>query len=136
MNLLEKAAAKPRALTHRELAELLAWPDARELFAAAYEVKCREIGRRVSFRGLVEFGNVCEKDCYYCGIRKGNAKVRRYRMSADEIVRAAEWSYKAGYGSLVLQSGELTGERETAFVEDVLRRIHAIAGDEIGRAHV
>ena len=132
MNLLEKAAAKPRALTHRELVELLAWPDAKELFATAYEVKCREIGRRVSFRGLVEFGNVCEKDCYYCGIRKGNAKVRRYRMSADEIVRAAEWSYKAGYGSLVLQSGELTGEREAAFVEDVLRRIHALAGDEFG----
>ena len=132
MNLLERAAAKPRALTHRELAEVLAWPDAKELFAAAYEVKCREIGRRVSFRGLVEFGNVCEKDCYYCGIRKSNAKVRRYRMSADEIVRAAEWSYKAGYGNLVLQSGELTGEREAAFVEDVLRRIHAFAGDEFG----
>lgn len=132
MNLLEKAAAKPQALTHRELAELLAWPDAKELFAAAYEVKCREIGRRVSFRGLVEFGNVCEKDCYYCGIRKSNAKVRRYRMDADEIVRAAEWTCKAGYGSLVLQSGELTGEREVAFVEGVLRRIHSFAGDEFG----
>ena len=57
---LEKAAAHARALTRPELAELLAWPDAKELFAAAYAVKCREVGRVVSFRGLVEFGNLCE----------------------------------------------------------------------------
>ena len=131
-SLLEKAAERPRALTHRELAELLAWPDADALFAAAYAVKCREIGRVVSFRGLVEFGNACEKDCLYCGIRRSNGKVRRYRLDADEIVREAEWALKAGYGSVVLQSGELAGEANAAFVEGVLRRIHAMAGDDFG----
>ena len=129
---LEKAAAHARALTRPELAELLAWPDAKELFAAAYAVKCREVGRVVSFRGLVEFGNLCEKDCYYCGIRKSNGNVRRYRMDADEILREAEWAFQVGYGSLVLQSGELTGEASVAFVEDLLRRIHAFGGDEFG----
>ncbi len=132
MSLLGRAAVAPRALSHRELVELLTWPDAEELFSAAYAVKCREIGRVVSFRGLVEFGNVCEKNCYYCGIRKGNGKVHRYRMEADEIVREAELAFKAGYGSLVLQSGELTGEANAVFVEDVLRRIHAFCGDEFG----
>jgi len=131
-DLLGRAAARPRALTHRELADLLAWPDAEALFKAAYDVKCRTVGRRVAFRGLVEFGNVCEKNCYYCGIRRDNGNVRRYRMDADEIVRAAVWAYKAGYGSAVLQSGELTGEANAAFVEDVLRRIHAAAGDGFG----
>ncbi|MBR6588272.1 MAG: [Kiritimatiellae bacterium] len=67
-SLLDKASSAPRALTHRELVELLTWPEADALFAAAYEVKRRDIGRAVSFRGLVEFGNMCEKDCYYCGI--------------------------------------------------------------------
>ena len=131
-SLLDKAAAQPHALTHRDLAELLAWPDAGALFNAAYAVKSRSVGRRVAFRGLVEFGNVCEKDCYYCGIRKGNGKTRRFRMTADEIVRAAEWAGEAGYGSVVLQSGELSGEANAAFVEDVLRRIHAAAGDAFG----
>lgn len=131
-SLLDRAAAAPCALTHGELVELLSWPDAEELFSAAYDVKCREIGRVVSFRGLVEFGNVCEKNCFYCGIRKGNEKVHRYRMEADEIVREAELAFKTGYGSLVLQSGELTGEANAAFVEDVLRRIHAFGGDEFG----
>ena len=58
MSLLNKAAVVPRALTHRELVELLTWPDADALFAAAYEVKCREIGRFVSFRGLVDFSSL------------------------------------------------------------------------------
>ena len=71
----------PRALTHGELVEVLTWPDADALFAAAYAVKCREIGKFVSFRGLIEFGNICEKDCYYCGIRKSNGNVHRYRMA-------------------------------------------------------
>ena len=35
-SLLDKAAAAPRALTHRELVEVLTWPDADALFAAAY----------------------------------------------------------------------------------------------------
>ena len=131
-SLLEKASARSRALSRKELAKLLSWPDAQELFAAAYEVKVRETGRKVSFRGLVECGNVCEKNCLYCGIRRDNAKVRRYQMDADEILREAEWAFKAGYGSLVVQSGEITGEKHTAFIEHVLRRIHEFAGDAFG----
>ena len=130
--LLEKASARPKALSHAELVALLTSADAQALFSAAYAVKVREVGRVVSFRGLVECGNVCEKNCYYCGIRKGNDKVHRYRMSAEEILREAKWSYEAGYGSLVLQSGELTGEAYTAFIEDILRRIHAFAGEAFG----
>lgn len=132
MNLLDRAAATPRTLAHRELVELLTWPDAQELYAAAYSVKVREIGKRVSIRALVECGNVCEKDCLYCGIRKGNGKVHRYVMDADEIVREAEWAFRAGYGNLVMQSGEQTGERHTETVEAVLRRIHGFGGEEFG----
>ena len=59
--ILEKASAKARALTRGELAALIDWPDLDALFKAAYAVKLREIGPRVSLRGLIEFGNVCEK---------------------------------------------------------------------------
>ena len=53
-------------------------------------------------------------------------------MDADEILREAEWAFKAGYGSLVLQSGEQTGEAHTAFIEEVLKRIHAFGGESFG----
>ena len=130
--LLQRAVAAPRTLSRQELAKLLEWPDSQELFAAAYEVKSREIGRRVSLRGLVECGNVCAKNCLYCGIRRGNSNVRRYRMDADEIVSRAGSAFKAGYGNLVLQSGEIESEENTAFVENVLRRLRAMFGDGFG----
>ena len=39
--LLTKAVADSRVLSREELVRLLEWPDAQELFAAAYEVKRR-----------------------------------------------------------------------------------------------
>ena len=124
--LLARAAERPYALTHHELVRLLACEtpdDCQALFAAAYAVKVRVCGRRVSIRGLVEAGNVCAKDCSYCGIRRSNAQVARYQLSADEIVRLAETAKALDYGSLVIQSGELESDAHTAFVEDVLRRL-------------
>ncbi len=104
----------------------------RELCGAAYSVKARESGRRVSVRALVECGNVCEKDCLYCGIRRGNGSVRRYEMDGDEVVREARLAFESGFGSLVLQSGELTGEAHASRIEGVLRRIRSFGGDAFG----
>ena len=106
--------------------------DARELMAAAYRQKCSLQGRTVALRGLVECSNVCAKNCLYCGIRRGNAKVRRYRMSADEIVEAASWAAENGYGSVVLQAGEIQSEENALFYEQILGRLHARFGESLG----
>ncbi len=95
----------------------------RELHARAYAVKSEVVGRRVSMRGLIEAGNVCAKDCRYCGIRKSNAKVARYRLSKEEIVSCARFAAESGYGSVVIQSGEIEGEAHARFIEEVLRAI-------------
>ena len=76
-------------MTTDEILALLRTDRPDDLFAAAYAEKCTRVGKRVSLRGLIEFSNVCGKNCYYCGIRAGNAKVARYRLSEDEIVAAA-----------------------------------------------
>ena len=125
-DLLARAMERPRALARPDLAALLATEDEAELqalFDAAYALKVKYCGKRVAMRGLVEAGNVCAKDCLYCGIRRSNANVARYRLSADEIVRLAELDARQGYASLVIQSGEIESEEHTRFVEDVLRRI-------------
>ena len=83
-------------------------------------------------RGLVEFSNICSKNCLYCGIRRGNAGVVRYRMDEGEIFAAVEWAAENRYGSVVLQSGELAAEENTSFVERVLSRIHDRFGDTLG----
>ena len=125
-DLLTRAAERPRTLARPELAALLAVESEaglQALFDAAYAQKVRYCGKRVAMRGIVEAGNVCAKDCYYCGIRKSNANVSRYQLSADEIVRLAELDAKQDYASLVIQSGEIESEAHTRFIEDVLRRI-------------
>ena len=125
-SIVKKALSGPRALSVEELAELVSLVDegaTREVRAAAYELKCRHCGKTVSMRGLIEIGNVCAKDCLYCGIRKSNATLSRYRLTADEIERMARVSALQNYGSLVLQGGEIEGEAHTAFIEDCLRRI-------------
>ena len=83
----------------------------------------RDIGDAVSFRGLVEFSNRCACDCSYCGIRAGNAELPRYAMTKDEILAAARLCVEAGYGSIVLQSGERRDAAFVDFVEDTVREI-------------
>ena len=126
LDLLSKASESPRALTTEELVFLLSLSDPADLqslYAAAYALKLKCCGKGVSVRGLVEAGNVCAKDCLYCGIRKSNATVKRYTLAADEIVSSAEQAKGMGYASLVIQSGEIESEAHTAFIEEVLHRL-------------
>lgn len=81
-------------------------------------------GRRVFFRGIIEFTNYCKNDCYYCGIRCSNRCLSRYRLTEDEILSCCEEGYRLGYRTFVLQGGEdgwWTDEKITALV----RRIRA-----------
>ncbi|MBQ6351890.1 MAG: [Lentisphaeria bacterium] len=129
---IEKALQKPCNLTRGEIGSLLGIEDAQELFSAAYELKCRQVGKVVALRGIVEMGNVCAKNCFYCGIRRGNGKVRRYQMDADAVVRMARWCFDQKYGSVVLQSGEIESEAHTEYVERILKRIREFGGDSFG----
>jgi len=88
-----------------EMGSLLELPDA-ELIARA-DSECRAfLGAGVFLRGLIEATNVCQRNCLYCGIRRGNGAVRRYRLSDEEILLSARRGYERGLRSFVLQGGE------------------------------
>ncbi len=134
-DLLERASARRHALARDEIAALLALTDPADLAAlraAAYAVKVRHSGRLVSLRGIVEMGNVCAKDCLYCGIRKGNACVARFELDEAAVLRGVRRCIDLRYGSIVLQSGEIESEKHTAFIERILRQIAEIGGGEVG----
>lgn len=57
----------------------------RELFKKADSVRKEYYGVDVYIRGLIEFTNYCKNNCYYCGIRKDNKSIERYRLSKDKI---------------------------------------------------
>ena len=95
-----------------------------ELYREADAVRRANMGDDVFVRGIVEFSNVCANDCLYCGIRASNHKVRRYTMTADEIVDAARRMSGWRQTTVVLQSGESPGPRDRV-LGDVIRRIKA-----------
>jgi len=102
------------------------------LFHKSAEVKEKYIGKKVWFRGLIEFSNVCGKDCLYCGIRKGNKNVTRYSLTDEEILEAAKFAYDNRYGSIALQSGELESDFISARIENLLHRIKDLSKGELG----
>ncbi|MCL2028347.1 MAG: [FeFe] hydrogenase H-cluster radical SAM maturase HydE [Bacteroidales bacterium] len=77
-----------------------------ELFTKADNVRRAHYGTDVYIRGLIEISNYCRNDCYYCGIRKGNQHVERYRLNKDEILSCCKEGYRLGFRTFVLQGGE------------------------------
>lgn len=86
--------------------ELLTAAPADELYRRADDVRREAVGDDVHLRGLIEFSNICRNDCLYCGIRRGNRQVQRYRMTDDELVETAKRAVALGFQTIVLQSGE------------------------------
>lgn len=86
--------------------ELLTTAPTDELYRRADDVRREAVGDAVHLRGLIEFSNICRNDCLYCGIRRGNRQVQRYRMTDEELVETAKRAAALGFQTIVLQSGE------------------------------
>lgn len=80
--------------------------DAEYLFSLAVKRRMEYYGKDVYVRGLIEFTNYCKNDCYYCGIRRSNRSVERYRLTKDDIMSCCEQGHELGFRTFVLQGGE------------------------------
>lgn len=92
------------------------------LFKNAREVCDENYGKNIYIRGLIEFTNYCKNDCLYCGIRRSNKNVERYRLSIEEILSCAEEGYNLGFRTFVLQGGEDGYYTDDMFIE-IIRKI-------------
>lgn len=81
--------------------ERLAW-----LFKEADRIRQKYAGVEVYLRGIIEFSNYCCQDCHYCGLRRSNSRVERYRMQPEDIIAVAKKAVGLNIGTVVLQSGE------------------------------
>jgi biotin synthase len=96
-------------MTDQELLHYITTTDKAEttaLFAEALRIRKEYYGEAVYFRGLIEFSNYCKNNCFYCGIRRDNAQVERYRLAPEEILDCCRQGDKLGFKTFVLQSGE------------------------------
>ena len=106
MSLVE-SLHRTRNLSDIELTALLTTDQfEQELFRRADERRREYYGTDVYLRGLIELTNYCENDCFYCGIRRSNTLLDRYRLSLDAILNCCVAGYELGYRTFVLQGGE------------------------------
>ncbi len=114
------------------IASLLTMDDFTAVYELADKTRREAVGDTVHLRAIIEFSNVCRRQCRYCGLNRDNRDIPRYRMSREEILASAEAAVKAGYRTIVLQSGEddhFTSER----LADIIREIKKM---EIRRSRV
>lgn len=94
-------------LSKKEIIELLSdEKNQNELFTKADKVRKQYLGDEVHLRGLIEFSNICRNNCHYCGIRRENSYLKRYRMTPEEIIQTATQAANIGFKTIVMQSGE------------------------------
>ena len=105
--------------------------DSREIFDKAKKTKEEFVGRKVYFRGLIEYSNFCSKNCYYCGIRAGNSKYARYRMTDEEVITAAKYAFDNDFASIVIQSGEQTDQKFIDTIEHLLQEINRFSESKL-----
>ncbi|MHB8155568.1 MAG: [FeFe] hydrogenase H-cluster radical SAM maturase HydE [Candidatus Omnitrophota bacterium] len=77
-----------------------------KLFSFADSVRKEFCGDGIILRGIIEFSNFCDKECFYCGLNKNNRKLSRYRMNQEELIKSAKYLASCNVKTVVLQSGE------------------------------
>lgn len=105
-NIIDKAITEHN-LSREELICLLKEDAVTEsLLKAADEVRHEFVGDEIHLRGLIEFSNFCKNNCLYCGLRRDNKGLQRYRIDVETIINLAEHAKNMGLKTVVLQSGE------------------------------
>lgn len=131
---IDKILSK-RKLKREDIIALLSTFSSQErykVFAKAKQVKKKYVGKKVALRGLIEYSNKCRKNCLYCGIRLENRDVARYAIEKKDVLQAAKYAHENGFGSVVLQSGELCSQKHTAEISSLVKEIKEISDNKTG----
>ena len=123
---ISKKLVETHSLSKEECLELFSLFDVPEsmeyIKEEAVKIRKKYYGTKVFTRGLIEFTNYCKNNCYYCGIRRDNRNIERYRLTEKEILDCCANGEKLGFRTFVLQGGEdpwYTEER----IADIVRKI-------------
>jgi biotin synthase len=89
-------------------AELLAarGPAQEALHARASAAAAAQFGRRVFLRGVVEVSNYCRENCSYCGMRRDNSALKRFRAEHERLAELLVHHRPASITDVNIQMGE------------------------------
>lgn len=110
----------------KEILNILRNNETAELLNTANEIRKKYCGEDIYIRGIIEFSNNCKNDCLYCGLRKSNNILERYRMNEEEILDTCSQIIKSGIKTIVLQSGDDYSYSQE-FICGLIEKIKAIS---------
>lgn len=102
------------------------------LYKYASKIKNDYVGSKTYFRGLIEYSNICAKNCLYCGIRRGNRNLKRYDLNDDDIIESVKFAIQNNYGSVVLQGGEIESTKHTERICNLIKQMMLVSDNKIG----
>jgi biotin synthase len=73
---------------------------------SAAQAAVARFGRQVFVRGVVEISNYCRENCGYCGMRRSNRTLERYRAKVDELAEQLVHRRPRSVTDISLQAGE------------------------------
>jgi biotin synthase len=65
-----------------------------------------QFGNQVFVRAVVEISNFCRENCHYCGMRRDNAALARYRARFEDLAELIIHHRPASITDINLQAGE------------------------------
>jgi biotin synthase len=81
--------------------------EAREAFhEKAADAARKRFGRRVFVRGVVEVSNYCRENCAYCGMRRSNRTLERFRTDHERLAELLIHHRPASITDVNIQAGE------------------------------
>src|SRR5258706_15246714 len=70
-------------------------------------------GRKVFVRGVIEVSNYCRQNCNYCGMRRDNRDLKRFRVELELLRELVRHGLPEVITDLNIQTGEdVVGDRE------------------------
>src|SRR5438105_1965697 len=78
----------------------------REFHEKASQAARARFGKRVFVRAVVEISNYCRQNCHYCGMRRGNRGLKRFRAHHEQLADLLVNHRPASVTDVNIQAGE------------------------------
>jgi biotin synthase len=76
------------------------------LHERAAEKAIARFGRKVFVRAVVEISNICRQNCHYCGMRRDNRNLKRFRAHYEQLARLLIEERPSSVTDVNVQAGE------------------------------
>lgn len=79
--------------------------DQQSLFRYARQTRDEIFSKWVEVRSVIEYSNICQQECNYCGM-SNHSGLKRYILSNEDVIENVDALYRNGRKVIMVQTGE------------------------------